>query len=160
MPDSILTVTLQKMAGETIDRIVNVRSEIQIAWRPGVEYANNAFVRPTSPNGFDYQAQNAGRSENLEPHWPAQLAATILDGSITWKCVAPSQSSCDPLSGNASMAIVAPGNTMTVQSTDPNGDVVVRAGGGTSGTDYVNVMSVGTVGGQTIQVRVNVQVRG
>jgi len=159
MADSILTVTIQKMAGEAIDRIINLRPEIQNIWRAGVDYALNAYVRPVNPNGFDYKATAGGRSEDIEPRWPTVAGQTVIDGSITWTCFAPSTSSCDPLTGSAT-ATPQSGNTLAVMSTDPNGDIVVRCGGGTTGTDYVNILSVGTVGGQTINVRVVVQVRG
>ena len=160
MSDSILTVYLQKMAGETLDRIINIRPELQFTWRPGVEYGAGAYVRPMQPNGFDYQASIGGRTENIEPRWPIAPGGTVTDGSITWTCKSPTQSSLDPLSGSASIVTQATGNTIAIQGTDPNGDITVRIGGGATNTDYVNVIAASTVAGQVINVRVVTQIRG
>ena len=158
MADSVLTVTLQKRPGETIDRIINLRAEIQQAWRSGVEFALNAYVRPLRPNGFDYKATTGGRTAAAEPRWPTSAGTTVNDGSVVWTCQAPSTASCDPLTGSATVTPPT-GITATQQSTDPNGDVKVRFSGGTASQDYDVLISVGTTGGQTIQCVAVVQVR-
>lgn len=160
MSESVLSVTVQKRPGETVDRTLNLRGEIQQAWRAGVEYATNAYVRPTRPNGFDYKVTSAGtgRTSAAEPRWPTTVGGTVTDGSITWTCQAPSTSSCDPLSGSATVTPPT-GITATHVSTDPLGDVKLRLAGGTAGQDYGVLVTAPTSGGQSIQCEVIVQVR-
>lgn len=160
MPDEILKVTFAKRPGETIDRIIDFRGEILASWRAGVEYAQNAYARPTRANGFDYQVTSSGtgRTSASEPRWPTTVGGTVTDGSVTWTCRAPSTSSCDPLTGNATVTPPS-GITATHVSTDTLGDVKIRLAGGTAGQDYGVLVSAATSGGQTIQCEAVVQVR-
>lgn len=160
MADAILSVTFQKRPGETIDRIIDFRGELFQPWRAGVEYAQNAYARPTRPNGFDYQVTSSGtgRTSAAEPRWPTTAGVTVTDGSLTWTCRAPSTSSMDPLTGSATVTSPT-GITVTHSSTDPLGDVRLRIAGGTAGKDYSVLVAATSSGGQVVQCEVIVQVR-
>jgi hypothetical protein len=159
MSDDILTVTIQKRAGETLDRIFDLRPEILRAWRRGVEYSAAEFVRPSSPNGYDYECTTGGRTAQREPRWPTTVAATVLDGSLTWTCRAPNSGSQDQLSGSATLTVPS-GITATHLSTEPTGDVLLRFAGGTEDQDYSVLASVNTVAGQVIEFEIVVEVQG
>lgn len=57
-------------------------------WRAGAEFGSGIRARPTVANGFEYQSSGGQSSGKKEPRWPTTLGATIVDGSITWTCVA------------------------------------------------------------------------
>ena len=57
-------------------------------WRPGVVYAVDTPVRPTTPTGFAYKRLGGGTSDAEEPSWPTVLGGTVEDGSGSWECVA------------------------------------------------------------------------
>jgi len=50
--------------------------------------AANAFRRPTTPNGFRYEATlgGGGATGAGEPIWPVIVGTTVVDGAITWTC--------------------------------------------------------------------------
>lgn len=158
MSDEILTVTIAKRAGETIDRTFDLRGEITRAWRGGVEYGTAEYVRPVSANGYDYECTTAGRTGAREPRWPTTVAGTVADGSVVWTCRAPNSGSADALSGNASVSAPT-GITATHQATESTGDITIRFAGGTAGQTYSVLVTVNTSGGQVLQFEVIVQVR-
>src|SRR5262249_41358979 len=58
----------------------------------GVKMNSGEYVAPG--NGYYYQAQNSGRTYGTyrvppesPPVWPTVTGATVVDGTITWKCV-------------------------------------------------------------------------
>lgn len=56
------------------------------AWQPTTVYALGAFARPTSANGFNYEATTGGTSAGSEPTWPTTVGGTVVDGTVTWTC--------------------------------------------------------------------------
>ena len=60
------------------------------AWAASTAYAVNDCVSPTSANGYYYKATVAGTSDAAEPTWPTALGETVVDGGVTWECVATS----------------------------------------------------------------------
>jgi hypothetical protein len=51
-------------------------------------YASGAYVKPNVPNGFFYQAQNAGTSGGSEPAWPLGVDESTTDsGGIIWTAI-------------------------------------------------------------------------
>ena len=59
------------------------------AWAPSAVYAAGAFVRPTTANGFRYQAGSGGTSGTTEPTWPTTIGDTVTSDGITWTCAGP-----------------------------------------------------------------------
>lgn len=58
-------------------------------WTAGEVYGLTERVRPTSPNGFEYECTTAGQSSGRkEPNWKgaAAVGLTIDDGSVVWTC--------------------------------------------------------------------------
>lgn len=63
------------------------------AWAAATAYPLNSFRRPTTPNGFRYEATaiaGTGTSGGSEPVWPTTIGATVVDNAganqITWTC--------------------------------------------------------------------------
>jgi hypothetical protein len=54
-------------------------------WAPSTEFAANAEV---VANGLVFTASIGGTSGVSEPAWPAQLGASVADGSVTWLATA------------------------------------------------------------------------
>ena len=53
------------------------------AWGAETSYAVNAQV---SANGYVFTTAAAGTSGATAPEWPAQLGASVTDGTVTWQC--------------------------------------------------------------------------
>lgn len=65
-------------------------------WTANTGITSNQFIQPTTPNGFYYQANNtgvflAGTTGSSQPTWPTTINQTVVDGTVTWTCVAQTQ---------------------------------------------------------------------
>lgn len=90
-PDSTISQgTFEKIRFRNRDngQILTFTCGVQAAaWQANTNYALNAIVRPTTPNGRRYIATaDAGSSAGSEPTWPTTVGATVVDGGITWTC--------------------------------------------------------------------------
>ncbi|MER7131244.1 hypothetical protein [Streptosporangium saharense] len=47
-------------------------------------YAVGDVVRPSTGNGYVYQATTAGTSGGSTPTWPTVIGQTVVDGGVTW----------------------------------------------------------------------------
>lgn len=57
------------------------------AWAASTNYSVGDFRRPTTPNGFRYEATaDTGSSGGTEPTWPTTVGSTVVDSGITWTC--------------------------------------------------------------------------
>lgn len=56
-------------------------------WASETAYQVGDIVRPTTGNGFVYQAISAGTSDTTEPTWPTTIGETVVDDGVTWACV-------------------------------------------------------------------------
>jgi hypothetical protein len=76
-------------------RLITVKvPTVTVAWIALTIYAgpgatSGDCVRPTTPNGYVYEATIGGTSGAVEPVWPIIIGNTILDGSVTWTCTDP-----------------------------------------------------------------------
>lgn len=104
-------------------------------WEAGTIYSEETRVRPSTPDGFEYEAGNDGQTGRVEPKW----RATTKDGSITWTREAI---------GNASLMKTIAGVTWDVPSPltqDGTGltmiggrqTISIRLSGGVDGTIYL-----------------------
>lgn len=59
------------------------------AWEASRYYNIGTLLSPTVANGHLYRATTAGLSAAVEPVWPTNDAATIVDNAITWKEFTP-----------------------------------------------------------------------
>lgn len=56
-------------------------------WAATTDYSVGDAVRPTTRNGFVYEATaDAGSSAGSEPTWPTTPGNTVVDDGITWTC--------------------------------------------------------------------------
>jgi len=54
-------------------------------WASGTTYVAGDRVKPTTGNGFYYQAVNGGTSGSTQPTWPIYLGETVNDNGISWE---------------------------------------------------------------------------
>jgi len=144
-PDETLKVTIDCYAVCAIPRL------------PNEVYATNEYVRPVVPNGFAYQAQTGGLSGTREPHWPTTLAATVIDGSVTWTCSAPAANGLNPLTAPTGTSDPA-GLTISAVSASESFKILATYAGGTAGQDYDAVFGF-TVDGVARIARQRVRIR-
>lgn len=128
-----------------------------IRWRSNEQQtATSDYVRPTTPNGFAYQCTTAGTTGSREPRWPTTLAQTVVDGSVTWTCVAASTNGINAVTSPSA----TPDTGLTVSNVAASESTKITAtyAGGSLGQDYDVVYSF-TLGGVTRIARQMVQVR-
>jgi len=66
-----------------------------VAWAASTAYAvvvagdagAGALVKPTTYNGFYFEATAAGTSGGSEPAWPTSIGSTVTDGGVTWTAI-------------------------------------------------------------------------
>lgn len=56
-------------------------------WAASTTYVPFQYVRPTTPNGFQYRCITGGVSATEEPVWPTTATATITDNGAVWECL-------------------------------------------------------------------------
>jgi hypothetical protein len=57
------------------------------AWTATTSKAHANNVIPTTTNGFLYRAVVAGTTGGTEPTWPTTIGDTVVDGTVTWRCL-------------------------------------------------------------------------
>ena len=118
-------------------------------WRPGAEYGLAEYVRPTVPNGFEYECTNAGQSDQSEPDWPVAIAGTIDDGSVEWTARDFDTNASDTI--NTYVVTVPAGltNDADVLLGTATG-ITVKLSGGTLGQSYDVEVEATTVAGEVV----------
>lgn len=67
-------------------------------WAASTAYTTSSLVvQPTIPNARHYLCTVAGTSGATEPVWPTTENSTVVDGTVTWKCVMPAPQIKKPL---------------------------------------------------------------
>jgi hypothetical protein len=122
-----------------------------------------AYVRPTAPNGFIYQAASftggtGGNTGTTEPAWPTVPGDTVVDGTITWQCFEDFTGNALTAQDDFSAVTVADytfvlNKTVTVQMQAPTVDQTAQPDGYFNlsraslnkfyGQSYTNVPSLG-----------------
>lgn len=104
-------------------------------WRPNESYDLSEFVRPNKATGFAYQATAAGLSSAREPTWPRTLAATVVDGSVTWTCAAASTNGLNAITSPSAVSEPT-GLTIASVSVSESTKILATYSGGTLDQDY------------------------
>lgn len=84
-PSSYIEVNDNTVTGFSVaDPIVNVP-----AWTLNTVYPKHSLVKPTVGNSRYYIPRGSGGTSGAtEPTWPTTPGATVVDGTVTWECVA------------------------------------------------------------------------
>lgn len=146
----------EKTANEVIILEFDFARELETVWRPGKNYALNAYVRPRIPNGLEYQATIAGQSGSKEPIWPA-LAATQGDGkgALVWTGVAFVSNASDTISTRT----VTPDSGLTLDSSSIDGtSILATISGGNKPGCYDVVCQIVTSAGETLEATRQVRI--
>ena len=128
---------------------------LESLWLPGTEYTLGQYVRPTVPNGFEYECTNAGQTDTEEPDWPTTIAQTINDGSVEWTARDMATNATDTISSQT----VVSDATMTIGTPTRVGSVVSVRVSGPSGCHEV-VCQIITAAGDTIEATKRVVISG
>jgi|SRR5882672_6320278 len=118
-------------------------------WRPGERFVTTTYVRPSRPNGFEYECTTAGQTGAREPTWPTTVALTVTDGSVIWTCRAIGNNAVDTISGNGNW-VGETGITVANPQTDAIKQLSsARVSAGTAGQTYFITCTIVTTGGDT-----------
>lgn len=143
-----------KTPDEVYDLEFEFRDLLLTAWTPGTQKSVGDFVRPTVPNGKEYEATvvtlpgTIGQTNSNEPTWPIAVGDTVVDGSVTWTCRAFGTSATDTIS---SQTATAPSGLTLGTPTSSGTVVTVRASAGIDGKDYLVTCQIVTAAGQTFE---------
>ena len=135
-----------KPAGDAVSYIVGFARALEVKWRPGRQYLINVFVRPTTANGFEYEATQAGQTAQDEPEWP-DVDETVDDGSVIWTGRAFGLNASDTIS---TRTVTPDDAAITVDAESTVGtDVLVTLSGGLVGVLYDIAVEIVTTAGDT-----------
>lgn len=65
-----------------------LESLLDSKWKASTAKTLGAYGAPSAPNGYGYEVTVAGTTGATEPIWPTTINATVVDGTVTWKCKA------------------------------------------------------------------------
>lgn len=149
--------TITKTETEVLKIEIEYARALEITWRPGTSYSTSTYVRPTTPNGYEYECTSGGQSATTEPLWPRTVAETVSDGSVTWTARAFSTNATDTIS---SVNIESPAG-ITVGTPNTSGTVVdFTVSGGTSPVTYEVSCEVTSSGSEVIEEKIEVVIGG
>lgn len=82
-----LTISGDASGNLTITIPESLIGPLYTTWAVARAYALGDYVRPTTNNGFIYEATVAGTSHAAtEPTWPTTEGNTVVDNGVTWTC--------------------------------------------------------------------------
>lgn len=135
-----------KGATEIITYRCDFARALEEIWQGGFAYTVGDYLRPTTPNGYEYTAATTGQTGHEEPNWPQTVDETVEDGSIVWTCKAFGALGTDTIDTRS--VTVDPGITLESSAIDGTG-VQFKISGGTAGQVYDVKVSIDTVAGDT-----------
>lgn len=141
-----MTVKDNKPAGDTVPYEFDFSRLLETRWRPGYQYDATAYVRPITPNGFEYECTTGGQSAHDEPEWPTTVAATVTDGSVTWTARAFAKNASDTIQTQQINAPAALTVANILVDDDTRLDFTVA--GGVAGSVYDISIEITTVAGE------------
>ena len=126
---------------------------LETIWRSGRVHGLADYVRPSVPNGFEYECTAAGQTGAREPRWPVTVAGTITDGSVEWTARAYSTNGSDTIASVAGSADTG----LTIASVTYDGtEVTFTLSGGTVGEWYIVSIEVTTTQGEVLEQKLKV----
>ena len=128
---------------------------LETIWRPGWERANGEYCRPTRPNGYEYECTNGGQTGSREPKWPTTVAATVVDGSVTWTARAFGTNASDSIS---LVNVTSPAGITVANASSSGTEVTFDVSGGSQPGVYILGVEVTTNSGEVIEDKVEVTV--
>lgn len=63
-----------------------VEPDTYTEWTASTVLAANAYRTPVVRNGYVYRVTVGGTTGANSPAWPTTINATVVDGSVTWRC--------------------------------------------------------------------------
>jgi len=79
---------LQAQSNPSVDQVTLTPTDILPEWVATTAYSLGDTVEPTVDNTFRYVVTTAGTSGASEPTFPTSIGSTVVDGTVTWTCVA------------------------------------------------------------------------
>lgn len=149
---------IEKTETEVWKATVDFARSLEEVWQPGRAIAVSSFVRPTAPNGFEYEATTGGQTGRREPRWPDTVGQTVVDGSVTWTCRAFSTAATDTIQ---SINLISSDSALTLGATTETGtETEFTISGGEDGGRYEVSVECTSVGGELIEYKLPVRVVG
>lgn len=79
---------LEAQSNPGIDQVTLTPTDILPEWIASNPYSLGNTAEPTVDNTYRYVVTTAGTSAASEPTWPTSIGSTVVDGTVTWTCVA------------------------------------------------------------------------
>jgi len=79
---------LQAQSNPGTDQIALTPTDILPEWVASTAYSLGDTAEPTVDNTYRYSVTVAGTSSGTEPTWPTSIGSTVVDGTVTWQCIA------------------------------------------------------------------------
>ena len=137
---------------------------LETKWRSGTGYSVGAYVRPSVPNGFEYECTNAGQSSVREPSWPTTVAASpaasssiVTDGSVEWTCRDFGTNATDTIS---SVSITAETGLTISGITNGSTTTQFNVSAGSRGNSYVVSVEATSSASEVIEDKIRITVSG
>ena len=147
---------LVKRPNEVIKVTFDFTRALEVTWRAGTEYSIGQYVRPTSPNGVEYECTAAGQSGKREPLWVG-VSSTVSDGigELVWTGRSFGDNATDTIQSRT----VTASSGLTVANDQIAGETVeADISGGGDGSCYEVVCQIVTVNGETLELEEKVKV--
>ncbi len=147
---------LVKRPNEVLRITFDFTRDLEVTWRAGAEYQAGDFVRPTTPNGVEYECTTAGQSGKREPLWVG-VNSTVSDGigELVWAGRSFANNATDTISGRT----VTASSGLTISNDAISGETITAdISSGTDGACYNIVCQIVTANGETLELAEKVRV--
>lgn len=82
------TRKLEAQSNPGVDQVSLTPTDILPEWVASTAYSLGDTAEPTVDNTYRYTVTTAGTSAASEPTWPTSIGSTVVDGTVTWTCIA------------------------------------------------------------------------
>lgn len=106
----------------------------ELVWTANSTYSVGQQILPTAiaANGYVFECTVAGATSTIQPSWPNAIGDTVVDGGVTWTCVAPIAPALYP----GDVVVVDAGNTSQMEPVTVTAVSNTPQGGATAGYLY------------------------